>query len=482
MQIKRYEARNMTTALGMIKDELGPDAVILSARSIRKGKGFFRSMKYAGVEVSAAIDNHRFPLKNSKFTNKKSVHANWEKVGIKNNFRTEKNALNPSQDTRTNLSSDGTRHSAGNQENSGRRQKALSSLYQKILAQEVDRKIASEIIEGIGRLPVSLENLAEKDLEYYLGTVLAELGVLVDKNVFAAGKPRIAAFVGSSGVGKTSTIAKVAVLQSRRNQKKVGLITLDNYGIAAREQLKLYANIIETPLEYPVNIGELKKSIKKFKDKDIIIVDTPGINFQNQTLIQELEGYFSKLSDLQIHLVLSATTKEKDLFATTDAFKKLNINRLLFTKIDESITYGNMINLLIGTNIPLSFLCNGQCVPDDVDPGTTEKLVKLLLNQKEIESLKSADHSFSNKALPNDLDNFTTNKRHFVANKNSDVYHCSDCKWSKKIKPNNMIKFSSAREAEVKNFYPCSNCRPDRMQSIEALKSNVEFKKISNYR
>jgi methylphosphotriester-DNA--protein-cysteine methyltransferase len=119
-------------------------------------------------------------------------------------------------------------------------------------------------------------------------------------------------------------------------------------------------------------------------------------------------------------------------------------------------------------------------VPDDVEAGTTEKLAKLLLIPKKVNSLKSADHSFTNNALANNTD--TTNKRHFVANKNSDVYHCSDCKWSKKIKPDNMIKFSSSLEAEGKNFFPCSNCKPDRLESIEGLKSNVAFKKISNYR
>jgi len=482
MQIKRFEAKNMTTALGMIKDELGPDAVILSAKSLRKGSGFFGSMKYAGVEVSAAIDNQRFPLKNHKFAGKKSVLTNRERVGIEYYSRAEKNRLTPTRDTQTQLSKDSSRYPSGNKEKSGKNQKSLSSLYQEILAQEVDRRIASEIIEDIKRLPVSVESLAEEDLRSYLGNVLEELGMVVDNNVFAVGKPRIAAFVGSSGVGKTTTIAKLAVLLSRRNQRNVALITLDNYGIAAREQLKSYAQIIGIPLETPVNIAELKQSIKKFKDKDIIIVDTPGINPQNQTSIQEIAGYFSKLPDLQIHLVLSAITKEKDLFATTAAFKELNINRLLFTKIDESITYGNMINLLIGTNIPLSFLCCGQSVPDDIEPGTTEKLVELLLNLKKGYSLKSTDQSFSNSAPLGDLDNFTANRRYFVANKNSDVYHCPHCKSSKKIKPDNMIKFFTSQEAKAKNFLPCINCKPDRLQNSESLKSKAEYKKISSYR
>ena len=188
-----------------------------------------------------------------------------KRVKIEHDSRAVKNRLNPRPDAQAQIPMDRSRYPSGNQARSGKKQKALSSLYQKILAQEVDRRIASEILEDIKRLPVSLENLAEEDLRSHLVTVLEELGVGIDENVFAVGKPRIAAFVGSSGVGKTSTIAKLAVFLSRRRQKNVALITLDNYGIAAREQLKLYAQIIGIPLETPVNNAELKQSIKKFK-------------------------------------------------------------------------------------------------------------------------------------------------------------------------------------------------------------------------
>jgi len=378
MQIKKFEAKNMTTALRLIKDELGPDAVILSARSLRKGKGFFGSMKYAGVEVTAAIDNPRLPMGNSNTSGRISVDQNWGRSRLKNAYRVEnKEVIRPTGYTGQ-ISDDRQGYHSGRKINSGGSHKALSSLYQVILAQEVDRSIASELIEEIKRTPAALGKIDGEDLKSHCTSILEELGVVVDKDVFAAGNHRIAAFVGCTGVGKTTTVAKLAAVQARRYKKRVALITLDNYGIAAIKQLRTYAQIIGIPLETPVNIAELKRSIKNHKDKELIIIDTPGINPHNHKLIQDLKGHFAKLSNLQTHLVLSATTKEKDLIATTEAFQEMNIHRLLFTKIDESCTYGNIINLLIRTNIPLSFLCGGRKVPDDIEAGSTEKLVELL--------------------------------------------------------------------------------------------------------
>jgi flagellar biosynthesis protein FlhF len=378
MQIKRFEAKNMTTALHLIKDELGSEAVILSARSLRQGKGFFGSMKYAGVEVTAAIDNQRLPIKSGITASGQNIYPDWERSRIKDAYRVEKKEVRRSNDAPEQFSIDRQKYQTAKRSFSGENHKALSALYQQILAQEVDRSIAAELIEEIKRTPASIENLGGKNIRSQLTAILEELGVVADRDVFAAGNPRIAAFIGCTGVGKTTTIAKLAAMQSRHHKKRVALITLDNYGIAAVEQLETYAQIIGIPLETAVNMAELKRGIKKHKDRELIIIDTPGINPHNKRLIQGLKGYFAKLPDLQTHLVLSATTKEKDLIAIMDAFNELNIQRLLFTKIDESYTYGNMVNLLKRTHIPLSFLCYGRKVPDDIETGSTKKLVDLL--------------------------------------------------------------------------------------------------------
>jgi flagellar biosynthesis protein FlhF len=415
MQIKRFEAKNMTTALRLIKDELGPDAVILSARSLRKGKGIFGSMKYAGVEVSAAIDNQRLPTGNKISQGRRSIDPNWGRSRLKEAYRVEKKEVMRPTGYPEQNPTDRQRYDSGKRSNSRINNKALSSLYQLILTQEVDRSIAAEIIEEIKRTPAPLGKIDGWDLKSHCTSILEEMGVVIDGDVFAAGDSKIAAFIGCTGVGKTTTVAKLAAVQSRRYKKRVALITLDNYGIAAIKQLKTYAQIIGIPLEAPVNIAELKRSIKKHKDKELIIIDTPGINPHNQKLIQDLKGRLAKLSNLQTHLVLSATTKEKDLIATTDAFKEMNIHRLLFTKIDESCTYGNIVNLLIRTNIPLSFLCGGRKVPDDIEAGSTEKLVALLFKSQSGNSRQLTDSAWRPDDQAADLDMLPAVKKYSVA-------------------------------------------------------------------
>jgi flagellar biosynthesis protein FlhF len=416
MQIKRFEAKNMTTALRLIKNELGSDAVILSARSLRKGKGFFGSMKYAGVEVTAASDNPRLPMGNRNSSVRKSSDPNWGRSRLKDACRVEKKEVFRPTGFTGQIPADRQKYHAERTSNSGVNHKALSSLYQLILAQDVDRSIASEFMAKIKRFPAILRQIDGQDFKSYCTSILEEMGVVVDKDVFAAGNQRIAAFMGCSGVGKTTTVAKLAAVQSRRHKKRVALITLDNYGIAAIKHLKTYAQIIGIPLETPVNIGELKRSIKKHKEKELIIIDTPGINPHNQKLIQDLKGYFAKLAGLQTHLVLSATTKEKDLIATTEAFKEMNIHRLLFTKIDESCTYGNIVNLLIRTNIPLSFLCGGRKVPDDIEVGSTEKLVELLFKSQSGNSRHAviSDHTPDSQAV--NFDELPAVRTYSVAN------------------------------------------------------------------
>ena len=416
MQIKKFDAKNMTTALRLIKDELGPDAVILSARSLRKGKGFFGSMKYAGVEVTAAIDNPRLPTGNSNTSGRISLDQNWGRSRLKDAYQVEKKEIFRPTGYTEQIYDDRQKYHSERKIKSGGNHKALSSLYQVILAQEVDRSIASEFIEEIKRTPATLGKIDGEDFKSDCTSILEELGVVVDKDVFAAGNHRITAFIGCTGVGKTTTVAKLAALQARRYKKRVALITLDNYGIAAIKQLKTYAQIIGIPLETPVNIAELKRSIKNHKDKELIIIDTPGINPHNNKLIQDLKGHFAKVSNLQTHLVLSATTKEKDLIATTEAFQEMNIHRLLFTKIDESFTYGNIINLLIRTNIPLSFLCGGRKVPDDIEAGSTEKLVELLFKRQSCNSRQLAVSAHTPDYQADDLDMLPAVRTNSVAN------------------------------------------------------------------
>ena len=482
MQIKRFEAKDMTTALRRVKEELGPEAVILSARSKRKGTGFFGSLKYAGVEVSAAIDNQGPGMKNDRTL---TGHDPYRRLY---NDRIEK--TRPTHGRLNQAPSDYPPPQATSQSTYGLRKKAasrssvraMSSLYQKILHQEVDRGIASEIIEEIKRIPAAEEILSNGDIKSHIGSLLEEMGVTVESSPFAKGRPTIMAFVGTTGVGKTTTIAKLAARQVNQSQKSVGLISMDNYSIAANHQLETYAQIIGTPLETAANAGELKKAVKRLKGQDIIFIDTPGINPKDQVQIQELKSCLAGISSLKTQLIMSATTKEKDCIAISEAFKGIGVHQILFTKTDESSIFGNLVNVLIRTKLPLSFLCGGRKVPDDIEAGTVQRLVDLLFSYQDHYEYRPAGASNTKKEKPLDREGIRTEQPNFVANKNSDVYHLPDCKWAKKIKPGNIIKFSGAAEAEAQNYLPCRSCNPDRGQQGPGRESQAEKQRYYGYR
>jgi flagellar biosynthesis protein FlhF len=235
-------------------------------------------------------------------------------------------------------------------------------------------------------------------------------------------------------------------------------------------------------LEAVVNITDLKKALKKLKDKELILIDTPGINPGNQDEIHEIKTYLAKVADLQVHLVLCATTKDKDLIAVSEAFQEIGVHRLLFTKIDESATFGNIINTLIRMNIPLSFLSSGRKVPKDIESGSIQRLVDLLFQSKDKNREQSREASRLTKAKLINGYGRTPQQVHFVANRNSDVYHSPDCKWSKKIKPENAIEFFSTHEAEARNYLPCRSCNPDRFQRRNQANLKTERREVLNYR
>ena len=481
MQIKRFEARNMTTALRMIKMELGPEAVILSARSLRKGKGFFGSMKYAGVEVTAAIDTRQIKMQSAN-----SVTA---KTGYDATSNSQINYDTPvsKQDNRISGGYPGLKqtnqkpHAYKINKVATHNHRTLSLLYQQVLAQGVSRGIASELIDEIKRIPAVQDFVTIDDLNAHLCPILEEMGVRADEKALDTGRPKIVALIGTAGVGKTTTIAKLAAVQHRRRKKETAVITIDHFGIAANAQLKTYARIIGIPLETAVNSSELKRAVKKYRHKDLIMIDTPGVNPTDQIQIRELNSFFVKLPELQKHLVASVTTKDKDLIELSPIIKEIGVQRLLFTKIDESSTFGNMLNMLIRTQIPLSFLSSGRKVPDDIELGSIAKLVDLIFQIKDQDHHGSINPSWLKASGSGDIQGSIFNRSYFVANKNSDVYHCIDCKWSEKIKSENIIQFASNHEAEAQNFLPCRSCNPDRLTNDGTRDSRTATRKISKY-
>ncbi|SDB11090.1 flagellar biosynthesis protein FlhF [Pseudobutyrivibrio sp. YE44] len=260
----------------------------------------------------------------------------------------------------------------------------VKMLYNVLLDNEVQEKYINQVLgdmDKVLRTSHSLDNL----LSSVYQKMVLKLGTPTRIQT-GEKKPKVVFFIGPTGVGKTTTIAKIASKFKVEEGKKVGLITADTYRMAAANQLQTYANILGVPLNVIYSAEELldtvKKQMREYQDLDVILVDTIGFSHRNEEqkadtkkLVTALTGYYES----EVYLVLSATTKQKDLFDIANSYMEFTEFNMIFTKLDETKSLGNIFNMKLYTGAPLSYITTGQNVPDDIEIVNAQKLVKQLL-------------------------------------------------------------------------------------------------------
>lgn len=252
------------------------------------------------------------------------------------------------------------------------------TLKEALLDQDINQQVLEEMIRCMPAGALSLDKDSPEALAavtQYCKQLLRDPGLITLK----AGKPRIVALVGTTGVGKTTTLAKIAAKFVLERGTEVALITADTYRISAVEQLKTYSDIIGLPLEIVYSPSELKSAIRKFRSKGLILIDTAGRNQHNDFQIKELVDLLAVDPAIEKHLVLSATTKERDAVDVMDRFAPVKPDRLLFTKTDETESIGTVVNLISSRRTRVSYFTNGQSVPDDIEAAGADMLASLLL-------------------------------------------------------------------------------------------------------
>jgi flagellar biosynthesis protein FlhF len=256
----------------------------------------------------------------------------------------------------------------------------LKLLYTKMTDNEVDEKYAHDIIEEIDK-NCKIDATMDSMLSEIYQRMILKLGRPYVMNYEEKG-PNVVFFVGPTGVGKTTTIAKIASLYTLEKRKKVALLTADTYRIAAAEQLRTYANILEVPFRVVYTAEEITALIEEFKDYDYILVDTTGHSPTNESQCESMSDLINSVETQgrkEVFLVLSASTKYKDLKKIADTYKGIADYKLIFTKLDETSTLGNIYNIKIYTGASLSYTTCGQNVPDDIDYFNPQATVKQLL-------------------------------------------------------------------------------------------------------
>lgn len=402
MIIKKYTAKAENEAVEAAKRELGEGVVVMNVKNVKK-KGFLAFLKPPLVEVTVALEEESEKYTaavsaiNSVIASSQSREAEQDKGVVSAPAETavkkESSAIEEKLDSlQLLLEQQLQKPEEDKEEKEGKAEapkeetetdKFMKLLHRTMLDNEVDEKYASEIIEEIGEL-----NKPNLPFDYALANIY-------QKMILKFGKPngitparngiKLVFFIGPTGVGKTTTIAKIASKFRVDEKKKVALLTADTYRIAAAEQLRTYANILEVPFRVIYTVEELEKAMEDFRDYDYLLVDTAGHSHQNTTQKDNMSEFIHSIDDKvekEVYLVLSATTKYRDLISIADSYKEMADYKLIFTKLDETTTLGNLMNLRLYTGASLSYVTYGQNVPDDIEDFNPQKTVKRLLGGK----------------------------------------------------------------------------------------------------
>lgn len=403
MIIKKFTAKTEKEALDNAKRELGEGVVVMNVKDV-KGKGLFSFLKPSTVEVTVALEeeSEKYTAAVSAINNviassqtKEAQPVQTEPVKKEAAVSKENSAIEEKLDSLQSLLEQQLQKPDEDKEVKEEKEekkekkeeteidKFMKLLHNTMLDNEVDEKYAKEIIEEIEQInkpnmpfDYALANIYQKMiLKFGMPTSItpAENGI---KMVF---------FIGPTGVGKTTTIAKIASIFRVDQKKKVALLTADTYRIAAAEQLRTYANILEVPFRIIYTVEEIEKAMEDFKGYDYILIDTAGHSHQNTTQKESMSTLIHSVDDKvekEVYLVLSATTKYRDLISIADSYKEMADYKLIFTKLDETTTLGNLLNLRLYTNADMSYVTYGQNVPDDIEEFNPQSTVKQLLGGK----------------------------------------------------------------------------------------------------
>jgi flagellar biosynthesis protein FlhF len=387
MKVKRYIGDNVQDAYQKVKSELGRDAVIINTRKIRK-KGIKGLFSKPVIEVVAAIDDYERVVNNS--IKNYSVMKEEEIKEKDNNKKNEKPFIEYKQISNKEESLTGSEfNEIKTMLNKVYKvikadEKNLSELCREYINrlrnEEIDEEIIDIIIEKIEKLTMDLQN-NEDFIRDFIYNLLSEY-ITTEKKEENSNDKKVIVFIGPTGVGKTTTMAKLAALYTLSMNKKVGFISSDTYRIAAVEQLRTYSDIIGIPLTVIYSPQEFRTAIEGFKDKDIIMVDTAGRSHKDKYQLAELKHLLDAHIESKIYLVMSAGTKMKDCRDILDSYSFLEDYNLLFTKLDETSTHGILVNTSYITKRPLSYLTYGQNVPDDIEVANKSKIINALLGDR----------------------------------------------------------------------------------------------------
>lgn len=404
MIIKKFQANSETEAIMLAKNELGKDAIVMNIKTISP-RGIFRLFRKSTVEVTAAVDEAQNygekassverTNENTAVTFSKMVANHESELTLnkeKNNSKAIEEKLNSLQtmleeqlikNSKSDEKEIELKKETKKQEVHSKSIACVRLIYNQLIANEVDEKFANQLV---GEIEPTIKKDASIDviLASFYQKIILKLGQPKTLEI-SEGKTKFIFFIGPTGVGKTTTIAKLASSMKVCKKGKVALLTSDTYRIAAVEQLRTYANILDVPIRVIYSESEMEEARQDFQSYDIVLVDTAGRSHKSREQRDNIDKLIHSIpeEERETYLVLSATTKYKDLVKISQNYSDITNYRLIFTKLDETSSIGNIYNIRMLTNAALSYATFGQNVPDDIDKVDAQNIARQLLGGNE---------------------------------------------------------------------------------------------------
>ena len=373
MRIKKFAARDMADAMRQIRRELGPEAIIFHQRQHRDG-GFWKTFKRPGVEVLAAIDTDipaTSPPARPEIQPARHRRAPADSRALLDIQRTvgEVHDAIARLENMTELPSQ-VSHFGDH----------LAGFYHQLLHQEVTRELAYDIVHQVFKelSPQALKN--EPTVRSQVKAQMERQIRIIGPLRVVPGETRTIFIIGPTGVGKTTTLAKLGASFALNEQRRVALLTTDTYRIAAIPQLRTYGEIMGLTLDVAYSPSELQDLVLRHQDKDIVLVDTPGRSQHNQPMLEGMAEFIREVPSRTLYLALSAASKYRDMLDAVSHSGTVPIDGIIITKIDETVSFGPILNLASEVGRPFTYYTNGQDVPADIQVADARRLVDLILD------------------------------------------------------------------------------------------------------
>ncbi|NVL89377.1 MAG: hypothetical protein HWN69_00075 [Desulfobacterales bacterium] len=366
MQVRKYKADTIHNAVNLVKEELGPGALILSTRKMSAGAITPSYNTQELFEITAMPGGGRKAER--PYSSKSRALMDKTDAGL---FGSLKSELMSIKEMILLL------NGSGGLEEGFRQNPGAIEVYGSLIRSGIAQPYTQLFLEKGGAFKEN-GGASSKDLYRRVFKEVAKVIEVTDPFKHDDKGQVVSALIGPTGVGKTTTIAKLAANLSLKQKKSVGLISIDNFRIAAVDQLKTYAGILGIPFFAAFSHAELEFALKRMKEKDVILIDTAGHGHYDVQRIEALRGLFGSYLTIRSHLVLSVVTNELEMKRAAKNFGRLKFNSYIFTKTDETQARGVIINQLFRLKMPISFITTGQRVPEDILKATKKDILRLL--------------------------------------------------------------------------------------------------------